>query len=133
MDTTHVWLLSPPASPRTIPPLNTPNLANPCQVLVSDSSTGSPGTYCAFSVALPLTYARHVYGCGAAEGRYVVATRTGLYALPLAGLEVFLTDPSTEVGGPEGVGQQRLHMQPHAMGWAVCIKWLVKLWSCAPG
>ncbi|KXZ51023.1 hypothetical protein GPECTOR_14g263 [Gonium pectorale] len=66
-------------------------------VSVSNSSSGSPGTYCAFGVTIALTISRHVFGCNGAYGRYVVAARSVSYALPVgSSLEAYLNDPGTQ-------------------------------------
>lgn len=68
---------------------------------MSNSSTGAGGgAFCAFDVTLPLSLTRHVFGCGGAFGRYLVAQRSdGLGLLPGSGLEAFLVDPGNQVRG----------------------------------
>eukprot|EP00198_Chlamydomonas_reinhardtii_P002279 XP_001691615.1 predicted protein [Chlamydomonas reinhardtii] len=69
------------------------------QIAVSNSSTGAGGgAFCAFDVTLPLSLTRHVFGCGGAFGRYLVAQRSdGLGLLPGSGLEAFLVDPGNQL------------------------------------
>ncbi|KAG2494222.1 hypothetical protein HYH03_007578 [Edaphochlamys debaryana] len=67
-------------------------------ISVSNSSSGAPGPYCVYDATLVLTLSRHLYGCGGAVGRYVVARRTEALGLPPdTTLEALLTDPGTLV------------------------------------
>ncbi len=69
------------------------------RVSVSNSVSGSPGTFCGFEVTLPLMLPRFVFACGGAAGRYVYAERSSGLGLPSqSNLEAYLYGSNATVG-----------------------------------